>query len=181
MILLNMLPPKKRVEYELVQSARFLVGFFEVLLAITGAIALILVIARVSLRNRVEQIVRPPRTADAIVTTLEGQVQSLNTLIRTIDTIAERSFPWSLIVEDLATRVPNTIHINALSMEQNKKMTIRGIAATRNDLLEFKNRLEGSTWANMLEFPNTNLLTPVSVPFEIRATVQPVLNLQKAL
>ncbi|MBI4262088.1 PilN domain-containing protein [Candidatus Uhrbacteria bacterium] len=181
MILLNILPPKKRIEYELVQSARFLVGFFEVLLAITGAVALILVIARTSLRNRVEQIVQPPRAADAIVTTLEGQVQSFNTLVRTIDTVSERSFPWSLIVEDLVTRVPNTIHLSALAMEQDKKLTIRGIAATRNDLLEFKNRLEQSPWVGALEFPNTNLLTPVSVPFEIRATVRPEFTPQKAL
>lgn len=172
MITLNILPEKKQREYELVRTYRFLISFFEAVLFITACATILLIIARSVLRTRVEQVFQAPIAVEPIVKQTEERVRSLNALVHMIDTVQQKTPLWSPFIEELVAITPTAVDYSSIRAERDGRLEIRGVAATRNDLLELKNRLSASSQLTDLEFPLANLLYPERVPFEIRGKIR---------
>lgn len=105
--------------------------------------------------------------------TLQQEIQSVNTLLGPVKTLQNEYRKWSGILSTITNRIPNGIAL--LRFEISRKphtMTLAGTAATRNDLLSLQSALEEIPEVSDIVIPTTDLLQRENIAFRITAVLQ---------
>ena len=169
---LNLLPPPRRLallKQSMVQDAyRLLTSITMGLLLVTlvgiGSIGILqsFISAASSEKSaELEHILRQ-------YTTLKESVAAQNVFLSAMGGLVEHRLVWSEKLYELLATIPGGVHIERISGKGNEKPTISfsGEAATRNALIILEQRLQGLTWADSVDAPNSNLIDRTNAPYE---------------
>ncbi len=177
MIWLNLLPPREKSELKLLRL--YLVFKELVFLLLIGliAMAIILLLAKHNLQLQLAEVI-----AD---TTLTSGVQFSNNEIRTfkaqlarLQQIQDADRPWTRGVPRLLDLLPAGISLDQLAIDSSGSLTIGAIAATRDDLLRLRDRLNESGLVERFDIPLDELLrrTNITVALKLKADVGKLLE-----
>lgn len=99
---------------------------------------------------------------------LEGEEHSLSSQVNNILSIQSKFFKPSMIISDLAIISGEGISFDSIYIDKTtNKISISGFAKTRDDLLNFKNKLMASKNYSNVNFPIENLLTKEKIIFNL--------------
>lgn len=113
------------------------------------------------------------QTLPAESATLEARAQKLNSITQAMSQITKTLPHWSILVEELRSRVGNGVVITSFSIAGlDSPITLLGVAQTRADLSLFKKSLEQSPLLKEVMVPLTNLEQKEKIPFTITVKIK---------
>lgn len=166
MINLNLLSYEKRREIEIKRGKR-LVMFFAVVSFFVFTIAVVLILANVGLATKINELG---------ITGSKGEIldraKSLNDRVIIMEKIQSKFAFFSDSMLDFAEKVTPGILISHLVFDKNGQTLIaNGVAATREDLINFKKNLETVSIFSEVEVSAEDISSKELVDFEVRAVV----------
>lgn len=173
MITLNIVPPGYKRELKL--FGVFLAIKNIVSLALIGiiAIAMGLLTAKIFLQNYFSHL------ATSTTVNLAGssryadnEIRTLKQELTTIHGIQAEYIPWSQLLLELGNQISDGIVITDLNVAGNGQAELSGMAKTRDDLLQFHDRLVGAGLAAEFEIPLVTKLQREDVVFRLSITLK---------
>jgi hypothetical protein len=113
--------------------------------------------------------------SDASYQGLESEVQLANAQAQRLLT-NEATYSFTSILDELELLTTEAIEVEEITMERSetlelKQFTIRGTAATRIDLVAYRDAIEAHSFFTSAELPISNLAKDRDVPFSVTVTV----------
>ncbi|MCF7836044.1 MAG: hypothetical protein K9M15_02900 [Candidatus Marinimicrobia bacterium] len=105
---------------------------------------------------------------------LENDATEINNTLFALETIGEKSHLFSKDLEEIIEVCPSSVSINTLSLEagENTKITFGGKAKTRNNLLDFFEKLKLNNRFKEVVLPVSSLLAEKDVDFSIAIEIE---------
>ena len=98
----------------------------------------------------------------------EAFIKNVNSIISASKEIITSSPNWSILLDEINSRIINGISVSNLSVSSiGEKISLAGIAKDRNTLNQFKKTLQESTYFMTVELPITNIGQKIDIPFLI--------------
>lgn len=172
MIWLNLLPPREKTELKLLRLYLVVKELIFLLLVGLIAMAIILLLAKHNLQLQLAEVI-----AD---TTLTSGVQLSNNEIRTfkaqlvrLQQIQDSYRPWTRMVPKLLDLLPPGVTLDELTVDRSGGLVLGAVAATRDDLLRLRDRLNASGLIEPFDIPLDELLrrTNINVTLKLKADV----------
>ena len=171
-MLLNLLSPKKQQERrheELMNLLKMIVEFFFILVS---CFAMILLITSLFLQDQVTTLTVTTNVLPAL-RSLDQRVRLLNSEADRLSKRQEEFERLSPLLIDLSTALPNGTHFTNLSIDTKiKKVTLNGVAQSRQNILELEKNLSTIKSLEHVVVPFTNLLTKENPLWTVTATIQ---------
>lgn len=96
------------------------------------------------------------------------EVKKVNRRINNVEDIQSRSFTWIGVFDAISHNMPRDIYIESLEIDKQKnKVSMQGIALTRQSLVYLKENLENSSQFTDMKFPLENILKKKDIHFDI--------------
>lgn len=167
MLFLNILPKelKQEIKFSRInESVKKIIILFVVVLVFDSAV--LLFSNFILLDNmRIRKIVSSNSNVNH---SSEGKVDSLSIKVNNILDIQSKFFKPSLIISDMANMAGESVSFDSIYIDKTaNKISISGFAKTREDLLNFKNKLVASEHYSNVNFPIENLLTKEKIIFNL--------------
>lgn len=170
MIRLNIIPENLKKERSLKQLFVNLYGLLSFLLVNICVYAIILLVLQLILEL---QFIKISGETTVIMKSSENytnKIRVINNQVSEAAQIQEDAVYWSLLFEDLSNNTPDDIKLNSVNINKTKdSLNIKGLAATRESLITFKEWLEGRDQFQNIDFPVKNLLEKENISFDIKA------------
>lgn len=172
MITINLLSPEKRRESATRMLFRHVKTLLEITLFFALLIAIVTIGAKLLLLDTVLTVTSAP-TANIRTRDLEVKIRKVNAATALLTRLQGETIPWSSFLMRLSDVVPPGIRLHELTLDTKKtpRLSLKGSAATRQDLLVFKTALEKLPFIADLSFPITNLLSPKDIDWQLDATI----------
>lgn len=135
------------------------------IIAFIAAWMLMVAIQRDTL-NRIDSLTAVPAQGELMA--MEDKVKQFNGLVGATSSLLKVIPNWSILLEELKSRVTDGIVITELSLPSTEGILIvKGSAGTRQQLNSFKKSLDGSRFLSEVKLPLTNLEQKENIPFLI--------------
>jgi Tfp pilus assembly protein PilN len=174
MITLNLVPPAKKISlrntriYEAIKEALTLIFLF------TSIIAIMLWVSRYYLEKELSDLTIQNSAYIKSNEDANQKINALNSQITAIYNIQNNFISNRALIEDLSLIAPGSIAYKQIKFYRMQNLVeLNGTAATRNDLLEFKNNLEKSIWIKSVDLPMTALINKEQNDFMMRLEIDP--------
>jgi len=176
--MLNLLPPtekinlQKKENYQLILILGATVLFF----FITLSLILFSVEIYISGQAEAEKILadsEKERFEASETQNLEGEINLINQNLSRLDSFYESQPVWSKSLEEIAEIMPGVMYLNTLSLQpvpkkENKfQVALGGYCPTREDLYEFKRKLEEESNFNEVSFPPVSWVKSKDINFSV--------------
>jgi len=100
-----------------------------------------------------------------------AQVKQLNSAITSVENIQSEYINWSYLLEFLHQLSDQDINISNINVNKEKEViSLNGMAATRDSLLQLKKKLEESNYFTEINLPIKNLLEKENISFDINTS-----------
>lgn len=100
----------------------------------------------------------------------EEKFKKVNESVGVMSKIQKNHLRWSNVLNELGTTVPDGMYITDFSTK-NYQIFLLGKARSRDDLLNFKNRIEGDSCFQDVDVPLSNLVVKENVDFQMSFSV----------
>jgi len=102
----------------------------------------------------------------------EKFVIEVNKKLSTIENIQKNNISWSKVFIKISKIIPEEVKLSSLNINtKTSKINFRGVAKTRDSLLEIKDSLESDSIFSKLDFPIQNILQKENINFDISAII----------
>ncbi len=157
---------KLKHAYNLIKTA----GLILVLLVLISTISLLL--AKYFLQESFNQIVAETTLITKNSQSYNDRVREINQQLNAVSGIQNDFFPWSFLIEDMASNTPSDVAFSSLRINNaDKTVKISGLAQLRSDLLKLNDYLQNSDDFNNVNFPLQNILEESNINFDIKAEI----------
>lgn len=170
MITLNLISPAKKQQFKLEQIYIIIKNIIILLLLSSIIIAIALLITKNALQLHFQKIVEQTTLTTQYANTFSAEVRDFNRIINAVSAVQENYTDWNAFLVNFSAITPNGIVIKNLLINETH-IIIKGVADTRDSLLNFKNNLEESVIFSNVEIPIDNLLERTNIEFDIKAAV----------
>jgi len=173
MITINLVPPGYKRELKLFSV--FLAIKNIVSLALIGIItvAMGLMTAKVFLQNYFSHLITSTTLNAASNSRFaNNEIRTLKQELTTIQGIQTEYIPWSQLLLELSGQISGGIIITDLNISSNGQAELSGVAKTRDDLLQFHDRLVGSGLTAEFTIPLVTKLQREDVNFRFPLTIK---------
>lgn len=133
----------------------------------------ILLLARFILQREFTRIVNETSLVTADNRVLERKVDVMNDYVKGVSVVQKKHVQWSPLLIAITEAIPSGVVVSSISITTDSEATISGTAATRADLLNFKDTLTGIPAISKVDLPITDLVTAQNVSFKIQFSVSP--------
>lgn len=167
MLSLNLLPSQFKTEIKLKQLFWVVVRAGNILLFTAIIISASFYISYKILDNFFEVV---NNTNFLMQTQIENpiEVSRVNRRIKSAKEIQSRSSNWIGVFDAISHNLPRNIYIESLEIQKQKnRISMQGMALTRQSLVYLKENLENSSKLTDMEFPLENILKKRNIHFDI--------------
>lgn len=171
---LNLLPIERR---RTLQNQRIVSATFSSAILIGLSIAVsagLLVTDRMILREHLAQLQGDVQRSEQAIIRQQGslpqdRIRQFNALFSRVLALQKGSVDWSPYLADLETHLPSGIMLTKIELGSSKRLSLSGIAPTRDDLQKVRNALSASALFGNVSAPVANLLDRTNVSFTLTA------------
>lgn len=170
MITLNLISPALQQELKFKKIYLTLKNALILILLFTIGMAIVLLITKMILQKNFYQIIDQTTLLSKSNLRFISEIRKLNSDLQNISKIQKEYIPWSKVLLDFVTLVPDKVMINELSFNQSEnQLILKGKTKSRDLMLQFKDNLENSSLFSGVELPLSSLLKKEDVDFEFKA------------
>lgn len=168
MITLNLVSQELKKEIKL----RHIYGSLKKIGLIMALIALILSIifeaAKYIMQKKFVEITEQTTLVTGNGNIYTQKAKNINARIEAINQIQKEYAAWSEFIKIIAANTPEKITLNYFKINKNDStINLKGRAATRDELVAFKNNLEKLDFLSTVDLPIKNMLEKENIIFEI--------------
>lgn len=99
---------------------------------------------------------------------LENRAESFNAQVATINNLLKSHFDWTPVITEISNRTSAGITITELNLgNPSESFSLKGSAATRQELNDYKKSLESSNILGSITIPLANLEQKSDIPFSV--------------
>ncbi len=172
---LNLIPPHRKEEITHASRVRMVllweVEIFMALVLCIGMLFSIRYIVRLNLAIAQNEMKNGGNLQYKKIKEYDDFVAAINSKTSEIEKIQRGQLYWSKLFQILGEKVPSEIELHSLSVK-NYRISLTGRAATRAELVFFKENLEKTMCAEEVNFPFSNLISKENLDFEISFKVK---------
>jgi Tfp pilus assembly protein PilN len=170
MITLNLLSVEQQKKTQRKKINSLAKQFAVALAAAAILIAAVFLLAKETLQNSLSQALETYYQSNHA---FNVRINQTNNLLKFIKEIKAENRVWSELLADLTGQIPSGVKISALEVDGVKKTAaLRGLSATRADLLSFKDNLSRSKFLTNINLPMQSLAQKENIIFVINATLK---------
>lgn len=174
--MLNLLPSKQKKELRLDLLSQIIISVAVAVIFIILVLAPLLLIAQGFLNMSLEELERElslwqSKAEIKELKDLEKKVRGLNKNLVFLDKAYKNQIKFSSILENLVQDAPLEVRFDSISIQE-KKVSVRGYALTRDILLSFKGVLENASYVSDFDFPLSNLTKAADIDFSLSFTYE---------
>lgn len=170
MIELNLIPTTYRQQISRFQLLSMTKDLFVWLMIYLIFLAAALLAARFVMQQELARIIQETNLVTFVNRSAEAKVSELNARIDAASQLQAKRVDWPTFLSTFGTIVPRGVTLQGASFLRGERSRIDGIAATRDDLLSFKQSLENTEGISEVELPVTTLLSRENIPFTMTFT-----------
>lgn len=170
MLTLNLISLEQKKEIKQKRIFEIIKKIFGVLIIIFSTFAIALLLVKLALQINFVNTVWSTTLVSKNSRGNNMKITDINRKISAVSNIQNDFRQWSILIENLANTAGQGISFSAVNIDGEKKtIIISGVAELREDLLNFKEKLEKSPSFRDVEFPMQNILQKENISFEIKA------------
>lgn len=172
MLFLNLLPSKFSQEIKIKTLFRIIVRSGSILVLGVITVSATFFIADKILKNFYEVV---NNTSFLMQTNIENpiEIREVNLKIKEASRIRDNSFAWLETLDIISQNLPRNVYVESLKIDkEEERMTLKGVALTRQSLVYLRENLENSENFSDLKFPLENILKKEDIHFEVEAGVK---------
>lgn len=98
----------------------------------------------------------------------EDGLKTVNRRLRQINDLQQKQVSYYQLLNQLSKLTPPGISLNGLSIDESAKAAIEGLAAQREQVLDFKDRLEKSKYFKNIASPLSNFVKETDINFSFQ-------------
>lgn len=98
----------------------------------------------------------------------ENSLKTINQRLRQINDLQEKQASYYGLLNQLAKLTPPDIYLTGIAADENAKVAIQGKAPRREQVLEFKDRLEKSKYFKNVKSPLANFVKETDIDFSFQ-------------
>lgn len=166
-ITLNLIPPQQKKKLKLFQVYIYLKNIIFITLIGAILIAIILSLAKIILQNNFNKTINQTYLTVGINKFYNFEIKEFNQELKQVAEIQKQYIPYLNFILSFTDLVPQEVTFQKLNLNDKSILQIKGLADTRDDLLNFKNNLEKSNLFDNFTIPLENLLEKENVEFEL--------------
>jgi len=172
MITLNLIPPAQKQELKIRQIYLTIKNIIIIILLFIIITAIILLLTKMVLQNHFNKVVTYSTLTTKNVRLFTVEIKEFNQQLSSVIKIQKEYTPWSKVIIHFSKLTPENLGIYSLSFnKEEERATIRGIAKTRQNLLDFKDSLESSPIFQDINIPLKDLLMKENINFGIELKI----------
>lgn len=172
MLTLNLISEELKKEIKLRHLYLFIKKINLTLIIITIVVAIILLVAKTILQTKFNDIVDQTTLVTKNNQGYNIKIRDINSRLDFVEKVQNDFIPWSNLLKTVADITPNDISLNYLKINfADQTIQIKGKAGLRENLLDFKQKMENTTIFKEINFPIQNILEKENINFEINAKI----------
>jgi type II secretory pathway component PulL len=171
MLTLNLLPPEEKESLRLDKVVRAAVFWGRLFLFLICVFAALLATVWLYLSVQIwamEKLVDVERGGSSSLAAreLELKIANVNGKMKLLDDLQSGRVPLVDILKNLATAVPAGVRFDTIAFDaKNRKAILTGRASTREQLIAFQKKIEGSPLFSKVESPVANFIKSENIDF----------------
>jgi Tfp pilus assembly protein PilN len=169
MITLNLVSQelKKEIKLRHVYSSLKKIGLIITLLVLVMSV--MFQVARYIIQKSFIEITEQTTLVTSNSSIYTGRVKNINAKIDLVDAIQKEYIVWSEFIKIIANNIPENITLSYFKINKNDStLSLKGIAATREEFVALKDNLSKLEFLAAIDFPIQNMLEKENVAFEIK-------------
>lgn len=168
----NLLPPEKKRALQ----TGFIIAFAQTMALIFFIIAVFVagmfLSVRILLKSNYDALAAQSSAGGDESDTVATEIRDINAYLKRLESIQKRFVPWSDVLVSITAAVPNGVILEDIELVKNK-IKIRGITATRDDVIALRENLIKLPFLTDVSNPLSNLLQKKDVKFEFEMNYAP--------
>lgn len=170
--LLNLLPPEKKKLLNRMYLILYFRFIIEIVLFYSVIVATSLVLVSYFLDANLQIVQEKTASLERGYGQINQEIKKVNQDLENLSLILSSFRDWSAPLAEIIKNVPSNISLNGLNLNQtNKTLNVQGLAKTREDLLNFKEKLAQSALVKKIEIPVSSLITKENISFSLTAEI----------
>jgi|SRR3989344_7007595 len=168
MITINLIPQGKKDVLKLAHIYVVIKNLIILVLVLTIIIAVILLATKAVLQNHFNNIVSQSTFTTKYANTFVKGIKDFNVKLSAAKEVQNEFIPWTDFLINFSELVPEDIVIYNVVINGNK-VSIKGLAVTRDSLLQLEESLNQSNVFENVDIPLENLLKRENIEFNLKA------------
>ena len=169
-ITLNLLPPSKKNALTQGYVIAYVRAMLVFLLIIAIALTATLVSFRVILSKTLDDLVIQNEDLQSEDTDPEKNIEVIDGFLHRVADVQSGFIIWSDVFENISVIIPEGVVLSSVQLNNDNKIFIRGIAATRDDVLTFQSKLDDLPFFSEINAPLSNILKKTDVNFDFETS-----------
>lgn len=172
MLTLNLVSQSLKKEIKLKRVYGLTKKLYYLLTIIVIITSIFLMAAKIILQNEFNRIVNETTLVTKNNQSYTPKVKEINSKINNAFQVQNNYIDWSNLLAEISLIMPSDVTLSYVKAEKNNSnIVIRGVADSRDGLLQFKKSLEESKYFTAIEFPIKNILEKENINFTINAQI----------
>ena len=174
-IFINLLPPNKKRDLQRGMVLAYAQTMVTILFIIAILVSGTLISLRIVLQGEYSHLQKQAESAaSAESTDIMTNISQINSYLLTTSALQESFIPWTEVLKDLATMIPEQTKLYRFRANEANQIFINGMASTRDESLSLLESLKERSYLSDVKSPLSNILqkTDVKFNFEMRYTAE---------
>jgi hypothetical protein len=171
MLQLNLISKNLKKEIKIRQIYQIFKKICYIIIIYMVFVGIILLTARIIMQNNFNNIVVQTSYITKNAGKFTTETKEINEKLNYVSKIQSEFVPWSLLLKKIQEQSKN-IKLLSIKINKDKKtIELKGMAESRDSLIEFRDWLEESSYFHSIEFPLRNILARENIDFDINARI----------
>ena len=173
MLVLNLISNELKKDNKLKAIFESIKKILAILIIAVSIYAILILFAKLYLQINFVKTINETSLITGSIKSNDDKVKIINNQLKAIADIQSETVLWSYLLERLSKDIKSDIKIENLKLSmKNNTISLRGLAKTRESLLDLKAILENKNCFSDINLPIKNLLEKNNINFEISAKIK---------
>ena len=174
---INLLSKDKRTRLEHLTKFIFVRDILEIVLLVYAVLAIILVWSWMVLQEDFNNLAESSVLVNREYSKYNQEIKQVNTTIRGFNQSSKYYLPITPKLSEIVGSLPKDIKLGSLEFDRTQnKITLSGVALTRDALLNYQTILKQISWLENVETPTSQLFQKENISFEVKANTKGLLG-----
>ena len=174
---INLLSKDKRTRLEHLTKFIFVRDILEIVLLVYAILAIVLVWSWMVLQEDFNNLAESSVLVNREYSKYNQEIKQVNTTIRNFNQASKYYLPISPKLSEIINFLPKEIKLSSLEFDRTQnKITLSGVALTRDALLQYQTILKSTPWLENIETPTSQLFQKENISFEVKANTKGLLG-----
>lgn len=171
---LNLLSPEKRRVHQRTTYFQWIKNMLEVLFIVICLSSILLLVGLAFFQNQQSSVTSGMVISESKYVQKNREADVLNMTLNQTEKMQGEYVAWLPLLETITSAIPERVGIEELSIDTTKKtIVVTGIAPTRDDLLQLKDRFAALPNVKPFDIPIAQLIEKQNIPFSFTILMTP--------